>query len=277
TKAIFLENLANPGGVVVDIEPVAAIAHEAGIPLIVDNTLATPYLCRPIEFGADLVVHSTTKFLSGNGTAVGGAVIDSGKFDWLQNDKFPSLSQPEPGYHGLTFAETFGDLAFTLYSHAVTLRDLGPSQSPFNAWLTLLGIETLPLRVERQVANALAVAEWLEKHPTVSWVSHAGLESSPYRKLAKKYLPRGAGAVFTFGLKDGFEAGVALVEGVELISHLANIGDTRSLILHPASTTHRQLTEEQLTAAGAGPDVVRLSIGIESVEDVIADLDQALG
>lgn len=277
TKAIFLENLANPGGVVVDIEPVAAIAHEAGIPLIVDNTLATPYLCRPIEFGADLVVHSTTKFLSGNGTAVGGAVIDSGKFDWLQNDKFPSLSQPEPGYHGLTFAETFGDLAFTLYSHAVTLRDLGPSQSPFNAWLTLLGIETLPLRVERQVANALAVAEWLEKHPTVSWVSHAGLESSPYRKLAKKYLPRGAGAVFTFGLKGGFEAGVALVEGVELISHLANIGDTRSLILHPASTTHRQLTEEQLTAAGAGPDVVRLSIGIESVVDVIADLDQALG
>jgi O-acetylhomoserine (thiol)-lyase len=277
TKAIFLENLANPGGVVVDIEPVAAIAHEAGIPLIVDNTLATPYLCRPIEFGADLVVHSTTKFLSGNGTALGGVVIDSGKFDWLQNDKFPSLSRPEPGYHGLTFAETFGDLAFTLYSHAVTLRDLGPSQTPFNAWLTLLGIETLPLRVERQVDNALAVAEWLEKHPAVSWVSHAGLESSPYRALAQKYLPRGAGAVFTFGLKGGFEAGVALVEGVEIISHLANIGDTRSLILHPASTTHRQLTDEQLIAAGAGPDVVRLSIGIESVGDVIADLDQALG
>jgi O-acetylhomoserine (thiol)-lyase len=277
TKAIFLENLANPGGVVVDIEPVAAIAHEAGIPLIVDNTLATPYLCRPIEFGADLVVHSTTKFLSGNGTALGGVVIDSGKFDWLQNDKFPSLSRPEPGYHGLTFAETFGDLAFTLYSHAVTLRDLGPSQTPFNAWLTLLGIETLPLRVERQVVNALAVAEWLEKHPAVSWVSHAGLDSSPYRALTKKYLPRGAGAVFTFGLKGGFEAGVALVEGVELISHLANIGDTRSLILHPASTTHRQLTDEQLIAAGAGPDVVRLSIGIESIEDVIADLEQALG
>ena len=277
TKAIFLENLANPGGVVVDIEPIAAIAHEAGIPLIVDNTLATPYLCRPIEFGADLVVHSTTKFLSGNGTAVGGVVVDSGKFDWAQNDKFPSLSQPEPGYHGLVFAETFGDLAFTLYSHAVTLRDLGPSQSPFNAWLTLLGIETLPLRVERQVANALAVAEWLEKHPAVGWVSHAGLDSSPYRALAQKYLPKGAGAVFTFGLKGGFEAGVALVEGVELISHLANIGDSRSLILHPASTTHRQLTDEQLIAAGAGPDVVRLSIGIESVEDVIADLDQALG
>ena len=277
TKAIFLENLANPGGVVVDIEKVAAIAHEAGIPLIVDNTLATPYLCRPIEFGADLVVHSTTKFLSGNGTALGGMVIDSGKFDWMQNDKFPSLSKPEPGYHGLTFAESFGDLAFTIYSHAVTLRDLGPSQSPFNAWLTLLGIETLALRVERQVANSLAVATWLEKHPAVSWVSHAGLDSSPYRALAQKYLPKGAGAVFTFGLKGGFEAGVALVEGVEIISHLANIGDTRSLILHPASTTHRQLTDEQLVAAGAGPDVVRLSIGIESVADVIADLEQALG
>jgi len=277
TKAVFLENLANPGGVVVDIEPIAAIAHEAGIPLIVDNTLATPYLCRPIEFGADLVVHSTTKFLSGNGTAVGGVVVDSGKFNWLQNDRFPSLSQPEPGYHGLTFAESFGDLSFTLYSHAVTLRDLGACQSPFNAWLTLLGIETLPLRVERQVANALAVAEWLEKHSAVSWVSHAGLASSPYRALAQKYLPRGAGAVFTFGLKGGFEAGVKLVEGVEIISHLANIGDTRSLILHPASTTHRQLTDEQLIAAGAGPDVVRLSIGIESVEDVIADLEQALG
>ncbi len=276
TKAIFLENLANPGGVVVDLEPVATIAHEAGIPLIVDNTLATPYLCRPIEFGADLIVHSTTKFLSGNGTAVGGVVIDSGKFDWLQNDKFPSLSQPEPGYHGLTFAETFGDLSFTLYSHAVTLRDLGPSQSPFNAWLTLLGIETLPLRIERQVANALVVAQWLENHPAIDWVSHAGLDSSPYRTLARKYLPKGAGAVFTFGLKGGYEAGVKLVEGVELVSHLANIGDTRSLILHPASTTHRQLTEEQLIAAGAGPDVVRLSIGIESVEDVIADLDQAL-
>lgn len=276
TKAIFLENLANPGGVVVDIEPIAAIAHDAGIPLIVDNTLATPYLCRPIEYGADLVVHSTTKFLSGNGTAVGGVVVDSGKFDWLQNDKFPSLSQPEPGYHGLTFAETFGDLAFTLYSHAVTLRDLGASQSPFNAWLTLLGIETLPLRIERHSTNALAVAEWLEKHPAVDWVSYAGLESSRYRALAKKYLPNGAGAVFTFGLKGGFEAGVKLVEGVELISHLANIGDTRSLILHPASTTHRQLTEEQQIAAGAGPDVVRLSVGIENPKDVIADLEQAL-
>ncbi|UCH74416.1 MAG: O-acetylhomoserine aminocarboxypropyltransferase [Rhodospirillales bacterium] len=276
TKALFAENLANPGGIVVDIEPLADIAHEAGIPLIVDSTLATPYLSRPIEFGADLVVHSTTKFLSGNGTAVGGAVVDSGAFDWMQNDKFPSLSRPEPGYHGLTFAETFGDLAFTMYGHAVTLRDLGACQSPFNAWLTLLGIETLPLRMERQSANALAVAEWLERHPAVDSVSYAGLESSPYHGLQQKYLPRGAGSVFTFGLKGGFEAGVTLVEGVDLISHLANIGDTRSLILHPASTTHRQLTEEQLAAAGAGPDVVRLSIGIESVADIIADLDQAL-
>ena len=277
TKALFVENLANPGGVVVDIEPLAEIAHDAGIPLIVDNTLATPYLSRPFEFGTDLVVHSTTKYLSGNGTVVGGVVVDSGKFDWMQNDKFPSLSQPEAGYHGLTFAETFGDLAFTLYGHAVTLRDLGACQSPFNAWLTLLGIETLPLRIERQSANALTVARWLETHPAVGWVSYAGLESSPYNALQRKYMPRGAGAVFAFGLNGGFEAGVKLVEGVNLISHLANIGDTRSLILHPASTTHRQLTEEQLLAAGAGPDVVRLSIGIETVEDVIADLDQALG
>jgi len=276
TKALFAENLANPGGVVVDVEKLAEIAHDAGIPLIIDNTLATPYFSRPIEFGADLIVHSTTKYLSGNGTAVGGVVIDSGGFDWMQNDKFPSLSRPEPGYHGLTFAETFGDLAFTIYGHAVTLRDLGACQSPFNAWLTLLGIETLPLRVARQSENALTVARWLETHPAVGWVSYAGLESSPYHALQQKYLPKGAGSVFTFGLKGGFEAGIALVEGVELISHLANIGDTRSLILHPASTTHRQLTEEQLAAAGAGPDVVRLSIGIESVEDIIADLDQAM-
>ncbi|HEM46552.1 MAG TPA: O-acetylhomoserine aminocarboxypropyltransferase [Alphaproteobacteria bacterium] len=276
TKALFIENLANPGGVVVDVEAVAKIAHDAGVPLIVDNTLATPYLCRPIELGADLVIHSTTKFLSGNGTAVGGVVVDSGKFDWTQNDKFPSLSSPAPEYHGLTFAETFGDLAFTIYGHAIGLRDLGASQSPFNAWLTLLGIETLPLRMERHSANALAVASWLEEHPAVSWVSYAGLDSSPYHALQQKIMPKGAGAVFTFGLKGGYDAGVALVEGVELISHLANIGDTRTLIIHPASTTHRQLTEEQQVTAGAGPDVVRLSIGIESVDDIIADLDQGL-
>ena len=276
TRALFIENLANPGGVVVDTAAVAGIAHEAGIPLIVDNTLATPWLSQPIEHGADLIVHSTSKFLSGNGTAIGGVVIDSGKFDWLQSDKFPNLATPAPEYHGLTFAESFGDLSFTFYAHAVGLRDLGSCQSPFNAWITLNGIETLPLRMERHCANTLAVAEWLEGHPAISWVSYAGLDSSPYRALQKKYLPKGAGAVFSFGLKRGFEAGVALVEGVELVSHLANLGDTRSLILHPASTTHRQLTEEQLEACGAGPDVVRLSIGLETVADIIADLDQAL-
>lgn len=276
TKALFIESLANPGGIVVDVEAVANVARDAGIPLIVDNTLATPCLCRPIELGADLVVHSTTKFLSGNGTAIGGVVVDSGRFDWLQGDKFPSLSKPAPEYHGLVFGETFGDLAFTIYGHAVGLRDLGPSQSPFNAWLTLLGIETLALRMERHCANAQAVAEWLETHPAVSWVSYAGLESSPYHALQQKIMPRGAGAVLTFGLKAGYDAGIRLVEGVELFSHLANIGDTRSLIIHPASTTHRQLSEEQQIGAGAGPDVVRLSVGIESIDDIIADLEQAL-
>ncbi|MHB1220347.1 MAG: O-acetylhomoserine aminocarboxypropyltransferase [Alphaproteobacteria bacterium] len=276
TKAVFIEGLANPGGVVVDIAALADIAHKAGVPLMIDNTLATPFLCRPIEHGADIVIHSTTKFLSGNGTSVGGAVVDSGKFDWFQNDKFPSLSKPAPEYHGLCFAETFGDLAYTIYGHAIGLRDLGPSQSPFNAWLTLLGIETLPLRMERHVANARKVAQFLEKHPAVAWVSYAGLPSSKYHALAKRYLPKGAGSVFTFGLKGGYQAGVKLVEGCELFSHLANIGDTRSLIIHPASTTHRQLTEEQQVAAGAGPDVVRLSIGIESVDDIIADLERSL-
>lgn len=277
TKAIFCEALANPGGVVSDLEVLAEIANDAGIPLVVDNTMATPYLNRPIDWGADLVIHSTTKFLSGNGTAMGGAVVDSGTFDWGQNDKFPSLSQPEEAYHGLTFWETFGDLAFTMYTHAVSLRDLGPSQSPMNAWLTLLGIETLSVRMERQCANALAVARFLETHPQVAWVSHAGLESSKYKALAEKYLPKGAGAVFTFGIEGGYEAGRAMVENCELLSHLANIGDTRSLIIHPASTTHRQLTPEQQVAAGAGPEVIRLSIGLETLDDILADLDQALG
>ncbi len=276
TKAIFIESLANPGGVVVDIEAVAAIAHDAGIPLIVDNTMATPYLCKPFEHGADIVVHSTTKFLSGNGSSLGGCVVDSGRFDFAGKSKFPSLSEPAAEYHGLTFAETFGDLAYTMHSHAVGLRDLGACQSPINAWITLMGIETLPLRMERHCENALQVARHLESHPAVDWVSYAGLESSKYFKLGKRYMPKGAGGVFTFGLKGGYEAGVALVERCELLSHLANIGDTRSLILHPASTTHRQLTAEQLIAAGAGPEVVRISVGIETVADIIADLDQAL-
>ena len=276
TKAIFIESLANPGGVVCDIEAIAGVAREAGVPLIVDNTLATPYLCQPIEWGATLVVHSTTKFLGGHGNSVGGVVVDSGKFDWTASGRYPALSEPEPGYHGLRFHETFGDMAFTVYGHAVGLRDLGPSQQPLNAFLTITGIETLALRMERHCANALKVAEFLENHPAVAWVNYAGLASSPYHALARKYLPRGAGAVFTFGLRGGYDAGVRMVEGVELFSHLANIGDTRSLIIHPASTTHRQLSPEGLAAAGATPDVIRLSIGIESADDLIADLDQAL-
>jgi O-acetylhomoserine (thiol)-lyase len=276
TRALFIESLANPGGVVTDIAAIAAIAHEAGIPLIVDNTLATPYLCRPFDHGADIVVHSTTKFLAGNGTAIGGVVVDSGRFNWMQNDKFPSLSQPAAEYHGLVFAETFGELGYTVYGHAVGLRDLGATQSPMNAFLTLLGIETLPLRMERHCANALAVAEFLSGHPAVKWVSYAGLESDRYHALASRYLPKGAGAVLTFGLAGGYDACVALVEKVNLFSHLANIGDSRSLIIHPASTTHRQLDEMQLIASGASPDAVRLSIGIETIDDIIADLDHAL-
>jgi O-acetylhomoserine (thiol)-lyase len=276
TRAIFIENLANPGGVVVDLEAIAKVADEAGVPLIVDNTMATPFLCQPFEWGADLVVHSTTKFLSGQGNAVGGVVIDSGKFPWLGNSKFPSLSTPSPEYNGLTFAETFGDLAYTMYSHAISLRDLGCTQSPMNAWITLNGIETLPLRMERHCSNGLAVAKFLENQSNVEWVSHASLESSPYFELGKKYLPEGTGSVFTFGVKGGYESGLKMLESVKLFSHVANIGDTRSLILHPASTTHRQLTEEQRIAAGAGPEVIRLSIGIECVEDIISDLDQAL-
>ena len=276
TKAIFIEALANPGGVVVDIEKVAAVAHDAGIPLIVDNTLATPYLCRPIEWGADIVVHSATKFLNGHGNSLGGVVVDSGRFNWSQNDKFPSLTQPSEAYHGLTFHETFGDLAYSVYNRAVGLRDLGPTLSPFNAFQILTGMETLGLRMERHCANALKVAKFLDGHKKVSWVSYAGLPKNKFRRLARKYMPGGAGAVFTFGVKGGYKAGLKLVERVEIFSHLANIGDTRSLIIHPASTTHRQLTEEQGIAAGAGPDVVRLSIGIENAEDLIADLESAL-
>jgi O-acetylhomoserine (thiol)-lyase len=276
TKALFVESLANPGGVVSDLEALAAITQEAGIPLIVDNTMATPYLCRPIAWGADLIVHSTSKFLTGNGTVIGGCVVDSGRFDWSSGDRFAGLTQPEPAYHGLSFYESFGDLAYTTHSHAVGLRDLGTTMAPMNAFLTLLGIETLSLRMERHVENAEKVADFLAQHEAVDWVSYAGLKSSPYHALAKKYLPKGAGSVFTFGVKGGFEAGVKLVESCELFSHLANLGDARSLILHPASTTHRQLTSDQARAAGAGPDVIRLSIGLETAEDLIEDLDRAL-
>lgn len=277
-RLLFCESIANPGGVISDLRALSELTREAGVPFIVDNTLATPYLVRPIEHGADIVVHSTTKFLSGQGSALGGVVIDSGKFDWMaQADKFPSLAKPEPAYHGLVFAETFGDLAFTMYGHAVCLRDLGSTMAPMHAFLTINGCETLPVRMERQCANAMIVAEFLEKHPKVAWVSYAGLPSSPYKHLADKYVRSSSGgAVFTFGVKGGFAAGVRVVEEVQLFSHLANVGDSRSLILHPASTTHRQLTDEQRTAAGAGDDVLRLSIGLETPQDLIADLDFAL-
>ncbi len=275
-KAIFIENLANPGGIVVDLEAVAAIAHEVGIPLIVDNTLATPYLCQPIAWGADIVCHSTTKFLGGHGNSLGGVVVESGRFDWAKDGKFPSLSEPEPAYHGLKFFENFGDFAFTTKARAVALRDFGPALAPMNAFLTITGIETLHVRMARHVENAQKLAEFLAAHPKVAWVSYAGLRDSPYHALARKYLPKGAGAVFTFGVKGGYEAGIKLVESVRLFSHLANVGDTRSLILHPASTTHRQLTDDQRLAAGAGPDVVRLSVGLELIDDLIRDLDEAL-
>ncbi len=276
TKAVFTESLANPGGVICDIEKIAEIAHEAGVPLIVDNTLPSPALCRPFEFGADIVVHSTTKFISGHGNAMGGAVVDSGNFDWAQNDKFKGLADSCGAYHGLNFYETFGPMAYTMYCHAVGLRDLGPTMSAMNAYLSLTGAETLQLRMKKHAENALEVAQWLSKHAQVNWVSYAGLSESPFNQLAKKYCPEGAGAVFTFGVKGGYEAGVKIVDRCKLFSHLANIGDTRSLIIHPASTTHRQLTEEQQISAGAGPDVIRLSIGIEDVEDIISDLEQAL-
>ena len=275
-KAIFIESLANPGGVVTDIRAIADIAHEAGIPLIVDNTLATPYLCRPFEWGADIITHSTTKYLDGHGTTIGGIIVESGKFDWAQGGKFPSLTEPEPAYHGLRFYENFGDFAFTTKARAVGLRDFGPTMAPMTAFFTINGIETLHLRMERHVANAQKIAEFLDADPRVAWVSYAGLPSNPYHALAKKYLPRGAGALYTFGLKGGYAAGLRLVENVRLFSHLANIGDTRSLLLHPASTTHRQLTEEQRIAAGAGPEVIRMSVGLETAADLIRDLDQAM-
>ncbi len=276
TRAIFVESLANPGGTFVDIERIGEIARKHGLPLIVDNTMASPYLLRPIEHGADLVVHSLTKFIGGHGNSIGGAIIDAGTFDWSKSGNYPMLSEPRPEYGGIVLHETFGNFAFAIACRVLGLRDFGPAISPFNAFLILTGAETLPLRMQRHCDNALKVAEWLSGHDKVSWVSYPGLPSDPNHALMKKYSPKGAGAVFTFGLKGGFEAGVRLVEGVELFSHLANIGDTKSLIIHPASTTHRQLSDEQKTAAGAGADVIRLSIGIEDVNDIIADLDQAL-
>jgi O-acetylhomoserine (thiol)-lyase len=277
TKAIFCESIANPGGVVVDLPAIAAVARRAGVPLIVDNTLATPYLCQPKVHGADIVVHSLTKFMGGHGNSIGGVIVDCGTYDWLASKKkYPALQDPNPSYNGMRIAETFGNFAFAIAARVLGLRDLGPAIAPFNAFLILTGIETLPLRMARHCENALAVATYLSEHPQVAWVNYAGLPANPYHALATKICPRGAGSVFTFGLKGGYEAGVRLVSNAKLLSHLANIGDVRSLIIHPASTTHRQLTDEQRAAAGAGDDVVRLSVGLEDAADIIADIDQAL-
>ena len=275
TKAIFIESLANPGGTFVDIAAIAELAHKHGLPLIVDNTMATPYLIRPLEHGADIVVHSLTKFMGGHGNSMGGVLVDGGTFDWTKSGKYPMLSEPRPEYAGVVLHQTFGNFAFAIAARVLGLRDFGPTIAPMNSFLLLTGIETLPLRMQRHCDNALAVAKWLKTQDKVAWVSYAGLPDDPNHALQQKYSPKGAGAVFTFGLKGGYESGKTFVESLKLFSHLANIGDTRSLVIHPASTTHRQLTPEQQVAAGAGPDVVRLS-GIEDVSDIIADLEQAL-
>ena len=278
TRAIFVESIANPGGIVVDLPAIAAVARKAGVPLVVDNTLATPYLCRPKEHGADIVVHSLTKFMGGHGNSLGGVIVDCGTFDWLGAAiRYKTLVDPNPSYNGMRLAETFGNFAFAIACRVMGMRDIGPAISPFNAFLLLTGIETLPLRMRAHCDNALAVARHLEAHPKVAWVNYAGLPGNRHHEVAKRISPAGAGAVFTFGLKGGYEAGVSFVSRLRLLSHLANIGDTRSLVIHPASTTHRQLTDEQRKAAGAGPDVVRLSVGIEDKADIIDDIDQALG
>ncbi len=276
TKAIFVESIANPGGTITDMEPIAAIARQAGVPFIVDNTLASPYLVKPIDHGADIVLHSLTKFLGGHGNSIGGIVVDAGTFDWSRDGRYPMLSEPRPEYHGIKLQETFGNFAFAIAVRVLGLRDLGPAISPFNSFMILTGIETLGLRMQKHCENTQAIAEWLSTHPAVSWVNYAGLPGDRYHNLARKYAPKGAGAVFTFGLKGGYDAGISLVSNVRLFSHLANVGDTRSLIIHPASTTHSQLDDAQKALAGAGVDVVRLSVGIEDKEDLIADLDQAL-
>jgi O-acetylhomoserine (thiol)-lyase len=276
TRAIFCESIANPGGVISDLEGIARVAESAGVPFIVDNTLATPYLIRPFEWGAHIVVHSATKFLGGHGNSLAGLIVEAGTFDWAKSGNYKTMSEENPSYHGIRFYETFGDFAFCVATRALSLRDLGPCLAPMNAFLVLTGMETLPLRMRRHCDNALTVARWLEADKRVEWVNYAGLERHKLHAAHRKYCPNGAGAVFTFGLKGGFDAGVKLVDNVRIFSHLANIGDTRSLIIHPASTTHRQLSDEDRVKAGAGPEVVRLSIGIEDTKDLIADLDQAM-
>ena len=277
TKAIYCESIANPGGIIIDLPAIAAIAKKHGLPFIVDNTMASPYLCRPREHGADIIVHSLTKFMGGHGNSIGGAIVDCGTYDWLgSKHRYKTLVEPNASYNGMKLAETFGNFAFAIACRVMGLRDMGPAIAPLNAFLILTGIETLPLRMQRHCENALAVAQHLEKHPAIAWVQYAGLPGNKFHALQKKICPKGAGAVFTIGLKGGYDAGVKLVQGMKLFSHLANIGDTRSLIIHPASTTHRQLTDEQRKAAGAGNEVVRLSVGLEDKSDIIADLDQAL-
>lgn len=275
TKAVYIETIGNPNGNIVEIEGVAQIAHEAGIPLVVDNTFATPYLCRPIEHGADIVVHSATKFICGHGTSIGGVIVESGKFPW-DNGNFPDMTEPSKGYHGIRFYETFGDFGYIMKARVETLRTLGPCLSPFNAFLFLQGLETLNLRMERHCSNAIKVARYLEDNPVVTWINYAGLQSSPYHELVEKYLPKGAGSIFTFGIKGGFEAGVKFIENLQIISHLANVGDAKSLIIHPASTTHRQMDEEEQRSAGITPDMVRISVGLETLDDILWDLEQAL-
>jgi O-acetylhomoserine (thiol)-lyase len=275
TRVLYAETMGNPQINVLDIEAVAKIAKEAGVPLIVDNTFASPYLCQPIRFGADVVIHSATKFIGGHGTTMGGVVVESGKFPW-GNGKFPMMTEPSRGYHGVIFHETFGDFGYTMKCRMETMRTLGPALSPFNAWLLLQGLETLHVRMERHVANAVAVANFLESHARVSWVNYPGLASSKYHALAQKYLPKGTGSIMTFGIKGGMEAGVKFIEALQFCSHLANVGDAKTLVIHPASTTHRQLSEEEQVKAGVGPDMIRLSIGIEDVDDILWDIDQAL-
>ncbi len=275
TKALYAETIGNPLNNVLDITAVADIAHNAGIPLVIDSTFATPYLCRPIEHGADIVVHSLTKWIGGHGTSIGGGLIESGKFPW-DNGNFPAMTEPSKGYHGVRFYETFGDFGFTMKARMETLRTMGPTLSPFNAFLFLQGLETLPLRMERHCSNALAVAKFLSEHPDVSWVRYAGLPDSPHYELACKYLPRGASGVITFGIRGGQPAGVRFIEGAQFLSHLANVGDAKSLVIHPASTTHRQMSEEEQLSAGVTPDMVRISVGLETLDDILWDIDQAL-
>jgi len=275
TKALYAEVIGNPLNNVLDIEAVASIAHDAGLPLVVDATFTTPYLCQPMNFGADIVVHSATKFLGGHGTSMGGVIVESGKFDW-GNGNFPGMTEPSAGYHGIRFYETFGDFGFTAKARCETVRTLGPAMSPFNAFMLLQGLETLPVRMDRHCENALAAAKFLQQHPAVSWVNYAGLDDNRYQALVKKYLPKGASSIFTFGVKGGAPAGARFIEGAQFLSHLANVGDAKTLIIHPASTTHRQLSDEQLIAAGVTPDMVRISVGLETLDDILWDLDQAL-